>query len=106
MPLAYTVSISGISFNWGAIISKMLSTFIRQAQTSKEGETLSFYMVSYLLDVICAKNIFSGMNLRWNSFELSVHVYFDILWEKRYKKSFSLIYDPFIARIYSLLFMK
>jgi hypothetical protein len=31
MPLAYTVAISGTSFNWGAIISKQLSTCIRQA---------------------------------------------------------------------------
>jgi hypothetical protein len=31
MPLAYTVAISGIGFNWGAIISKHLSTCIRQA---------------------------------------------------------------------------
>jgi hypothetical protein len=38
MPLAYTVAISGIGFNWGAIISEQLSTCIRQAQTPKEGE--------------------------------------------------------------------
>jgi hypothetical protein len=64
MPLAYTVAISGRGFNWGAIISKQLSTCIRQAQTPKEGETPSLYMASYLLDIICAKNIFSGMNLK------------------------------------------
>jgi hypothetical protein len=95
-----------MSFNWGAIISKQLSTCIRQAQTPKEGETLSFYMASYLLDVICARNVFSGMNLNWHSSELPVHVYFNILWENRYKKSFSLICDQFIACIYSLLFKK
>jgi hypothetical protein len=52
IPLAYTVDISGIGFNWGEIISKQLSTCIRQAQTLKEGETPSFYMALYLLDVV------------------------------------------------------
>jgi hypothetical protein len=106
MPLAYTVAISGTGFNWGAIISKQLSTCIRQAQTPKEGETPSFYMASYLLDIICARNVFSGMNLNWHSSELPVHVYFNILWENRYKKSYALICDQFIARIYFLLFRK
>jgi hypothetical protein len=64
MPLAYIVAISGSSFNWGDIISKKLSIWIQQAQTPKEGETPAFYMDSYLLDVMCARNIFVGMNLR------------------------------------------
>jgi hypothetical protein len=29
MPLAFTVVILGMGFNWGAIISKQLSTYIR-----------------------------------------------------------------------------
>jgi hypothetical protein len=106
MPLAYTVAISGRGFNWGAIISKQLSICIQQAQTPKEGETPSFYMASYLLDVICARNVFAGMNLSWHVSELPVHVYFSILWENRYKKSYSLICDEFIARIHFILFKK
>jgi hypothetical protein len=85
MPLAYTVAISGSSFNWGAIISKQLSINILQAQTPKDGETSVFYMASYLLDVICVRNVFAGMNLSWHVVELPVHVYFNILWENRYK---------------------
>jgi hypothetical protein len=106
MPLAYTVAISGSGFNWGAIISKKLSICIQQAQTLKEGETPTFYMASYLLDVMCARNIFSGMNLSLHVAELPVHVYFNILWENRYKKSYSLICDEFIACIYFILFKK
>jgi hypothetical protein len=103
MPLAYMVAISGRGFNWGAIISKQLSICIQQAQTLKEGETPSFYMDSYLLDVICARNSFSRMNLSWHASELLVHVYFGILWENRYKKSYSLICDQFIVRIHFML---
>jgi hypothetical protein len=106
MPLDYTVAISGMGFNWGAIISKQLSTCIRQAQTPKEGKTPSFHMTLYLLDVICARNVFSEMNLNWHSSELPIHVYFNILWDNKYKKSYTLIIDQFIARIYFLLFRK
>jgi hypothetical protein len=63
MPLAYTVAISGRVFNWAAIISKKLIIFIQHAQTSKEGETPSFYMDSYLFDAIYAKNAFAENEL-------------------------------------------
>jgi hypothetical protein len=106
IPLAYTIAISGRGFNWGAIISKHLSICIQQAQTLKEGETPSFYMASYLLDIICARNAFVGMKLSWHASELPVHVYFGILWENMYKKSYSLIYDQFVACIHFLLFKK
>jgi hypothetical protein len=106
MPLAYTVAISRSSFNWGAIISKKLSINLSQAQTPKEGEVLTFYMASYLLDVICTRNIFAGMNLSWHISELPVHVYFSILWENRYKRSYALICDEFIARVYFIIFRK
>jgi hypothetical protein len=91
MPLAYTLAISRSSFNWGEIISKQLSTCKLQAQTPKEGEVPSFHMASYLLDVICAMNVFANMNLIWHIAELPVHVYLNILWENRYNKSYSLI---------------
>jgi hypothetical protein len=106
MPLDYTVAIFGSGFNWGAIISKQLSIYIQQAHTTKEGETLVFYMASYLLDVMCARNIFVDMNLSWHVTELPIHVYFSVIWENRYKRSYSLICDEFIAQIYFIFFNK
>jgi hypothetical protein len=106
IPLTHTMAILGSSFSWGAIISKKLNINLSQAQTSKEGEVLVFYMASYLLDVICARFFFAGMNLSWHVFELSVHVYFMILWENIYKRSYSLICDEFLARVYFLIFRK
>jgi hypothetical protein len=97
IPLAYTVAIVRCKFNWGAIISKQLSICFQQAQASKEGEAPTFYMSTYFLDVMCAINIFSNMNMRWHVAKLSVHIYFNMLWEQHYKKSYSLICDEFIA---------
>ena len=63
-------------------------------------------MASYLLDVIWVRNLFSRMDLSWHVAELPVHVYFNILWENRYTKSYALICDEFIARVYFILFKK
>jgi hypothetical protein len=92
MPLEYTVPISGSSFNWGGVISKKLSITIQQAQKTREGETPSFFMASFLLDVICARNVFSGMNLSWHVVELPVHVYCQdtfYYFKERLSKTFS-----------------
>jgi len=106
MSLAYIVVISGSGFNWGDIISKKLSICIQQDQMPKEGETPTFYMDSFLLDFMCARNIFTSMNLIWHIAELPVHIYLNILWENRYKKSYSLICDEFISRIYFIFSIK
>jgi hypothetical protein len=63
-------------------------------------------MASYLLDVMCARNVFTGMNLIWHFSELPVHVYFSILWENMYKKSYTLICDEFIALIHFIISKK
>jgi hypothetical protein len=63
-------------------------------------------MDSYLLDFMCAINFFGDMKLSWHASELSVHVYFNILWENMYKKSYSLICDEFIVHIHFILFKK
>jgi hypothetical protein len=103
MPLAFTVVISGTGFNWSAIISKKSSTYIKQAQVPKEGDTLSFYMASYLLDINSARNAFVGMKLNWHPSEPEVHVHYSILWENRYKKSYVVISSFGATRVPHLL---
>jgi hypothetical protein len=46
------------------------------------------------------------MNLNWHPSELTVHVYYNILWENRYNKFYVVIYDQFIVPIYFFLFKK
>jgi hypothetical protein len=97
MHLEYTVAILGSIFNWGSIISKQLSTNILQSLTPEDGEMPTFHMASCLLDVVCARNVFSCINMSWNLEELPVHLYFNIMWENKYKKYYTLICDEFIA---------
>jgi hypothetical protein len=63
-------------------------------------------MASYLLDAMCIRNVFASMNLRWHVVEISVHVYFNIIWENRCKKSYALICDEFITNIHFIIFKK
>ena len=63
-------------------------------------------MASYLLDVICARNVLAVINLNWHVAELPIHTYFNILWENMYKKSYAVICDEFIARIHFIVFKK
>jgi hypothetical protein len=55
---------------------------------------------------MCAKNVFASMNLSWHVAEILIHIYFNVLWENMYKKSYFLICDEFIVRIYFILFKK
>jgi hypothetical protein len=103
MPLACTVVISGSSFNSGAIVSNKLNICVHQAQSLKEGEPPSFHMALYLLDVICTRNVFVGMNLSWHVVELPVHIYFHILWKNMYKNtthSFAMNSSPKLILLY------
>jgi hypothetical protein len=63
-------------------------------------------MASYLLDVMCTRNVFTDMNLSCHVADLPVHVYFNLLWEKLYKKYYALICDEFTAHIYFIIFKK
>jgi hypothetical protein len=63
-------------------------------------------MASYMLDVICVRNIFTGMNLRWHVVKILVHVYFIIYWENRYKFFYAMICDDFASRVHFILFRK
>jgi hypothetical protein len=61
-------------------------------------------MASYLFNLICTRNIFPGLGLSCHISELLVHMYFIMLWENRYNKSYVMICYEFFPRLYSLIF--
>jgi hypothetical protein len=46
-----------------------------QKAKSKPGVVPTFFMASYLKDVVFEINIFLGINLSWHMYELTVHVF-------------------------------
>jgi hypothetical protein len=52
---------------------------------------------------VCS-NVFVEMNLSWHVSEAHVHIYFSMLWENKYKKSYAMICDLFLAQLYTIIF--
>jgi len=63
-------------------------------------------MFSYLLDIICALNTFTGLGSSWSPKKPPVHFYFKDLWKNMYKFQFSLVYGDFLVPLYELFFCK
>jgi hypothetical protein len=83
-----------------------LSVGVEEELKPKVVETHALFMEPYLLDAKHTRNMFTGLGLSWHISEFSVHVYFSVLWKNEYKKSYTAIYDGFLARVYSLIFKK
>jgi hypothetical protein len=104
MPLGYPF--------WGEVLTGVpsfpSSEHLHSTGSDVERKRYSILLHGFLFigHHLCARNVFSRMKLSWHTSELPVHVYFKILWENRYKKSYSLIYDQFIARIHFILFKR
>jgi hypothetical protein len=64
VPLIHEVA-EGYSFNWDKILSDNLTKDIAEYETEKsKGRLASFYMSSYIMDVICYMTPFPLMNWR------------------------------------------
>ena len=61
-------------------------------------------MSSYLLDVMCASREYPSLGCRWEPNLPSVHVYWKILWENRYKEDYELIGNGLFSTLYQVLF--
>jgi hypothetical protein len=84
-----------------------LNRMIERVQKAKPKQGwYPFYMASYLMDVICATNVFLGVNLSGHISESPVHVYCQVLWENKYKRHYAMICDQFLAPLYQLIFCK
>jgi hypothetical protein len=61
-------------------------------------------MSSYLLDVMCAIQEYPSLGWRWKSDLPSIHAYFKMLWENKYKEDYEMICNELFATIYQILF--
>ena len=57
-------------------------------------------MSSYLLDVMCASREYPSLGWRWKSYLSSIHVYYKMLSENKYKEDYELIYNGLFSIIY------
>jgi hypothetical protein len=72
----------------------------------KFGVVATFYMDSYLMDLIYVINRFPELNWSWNMSKPPMHVYCQMIWEKKYKKNYARLCDFFLVPLYRLILCK
>jgi len=65
VPLIHYITIVGSIFNWEEILSSMLAHAISAVKHMAPGKYPSFYMTSYLLDVMCLIHTYPKMGWAW-----------------------------------------
>jgi hypothetical protein len=97
---------NGSVFNWAAILSLAMKRAIEKAKKPTTEILPTFYMASYLLDIVCANNSFPGLNWNWNIAGSPIYVYCLGLWENKYKRNYAQFCNYFFAPSYRLIFCK
>ena len=83
IPIIHQVITYGSILNWGEIISSNLDFQLKKVQKEHQ-----FYMSSYILDVMCASREYPSLGWRWKPDLLSIHVYYKMLCENKYKEDY------------------
>ena len=90
---------NGLVLNWGEINSSNMDSQLKKAQKDHE-----FYMASYLMDVMCASQEYPAMGWKWDPNQSSIHVYYKILWENKYKEYYQRMCNGLFTHIHWVLF--
>ena len=61
-------------------------------------------MSSYLMNVMCASREYPTFGWRWEPNLLSIHVYWKMLWEPKYKEDYEWICNELFSTLYWVLF--
>lgn len=94
----------GNPFNWLDFLSQQLIIHVTNAKNPPTGKKAIFYMSAYLLDTICARNSFPGMNWAQSPREKVIQIYSKILSECSYKGVVGNLTDHFLIPLYKLIF--
>jgi hypothetical protein len=86
----------------------MLSTNLTESITIVKnielGTFLNFPMSSYLLDIMCVAHQYPKMGWECQLIDLSIHIYYKVLWEHKYKLEYHNICDHFVVPLYEFIF--
>ena len=99
IPIIYQIMTSGATLNWGELISSNLDNQLKKVHKEHQ-----FYMSTYIMDVICANMEFPSLEWKWEPSLPSVHVYYKMLWENKYKEDYDQICNKFFPSLYDALF--
>ena len=86
IPIAHGVLSTDIIFNWASMLSQNMLKALERVMRETHPKGTTFYFSAYLMDVLCASNLFLGMKWAWTPQSPPIHLYCKELWkENRYK---------------------
>lgn len=103
VPLAYEIAFKGTIFNWGAVLSANFKATIATSPWTDKPERSNLFMYDYLVDKFCSQHLFPIRKWTWNPIDPLVHVYFDLLWDFKYRSSYEKICNYFLIPLQRLL---
>ena len=95
IPIIYQIITSRSMLKWGELISSNLDIQLRKAWKDHQ-----FFMSSYLMNVMCVNLEFPSLGWKWESSLPSIHVYYKMLWETKYKEDYELICNGLFPTLY------
>ena len=98
IPIIYQIITSGATLNGGELISSNLDNQLKKVHKDRQ-----FYMSTYLMDVMCANIEFPSLEWKWESSFPSIHVYYKMLGENKYKEDYDQICNKVFPNLYNVL---
>ena len=83
-PLAYYITTMGKIFNWAQIFSIIFKYAILQVHKKSTTKKPTFYLLTYVMDIICTSFSYPAMNWHWTKEKPLIHIYYLVLWEDNY----------------------
>lgn len=102
VPIMAEIVDLGPILNCGCIISSSLNKSIDNSVIIDEKQESSFYMSSYIMNVVSRGQHIRSMNWEWRSSPL-VHVYCLEIWKIKYKYDYETICNSFISTLCFIL---
>jgi len=106
IPLIYYCTYEGISFNWDNILSANRIVAITTVTEDQPYTFPSFHMSSYLLDIMCVSHQYPIMGWTWKPSDPTIHTYYKVLWEHKYRTQYQKICEHLLAPLYESIFEK
>jgi hypothetical protein len=105
VPIIHSMA-EGFSFDWAKILSDNLTSKISEYQTKKiKWQPTSFFMSSYVMDVICFMTLFPLMRWSWTSDSAEpIHDYHSKLWEDKANDFFYEIFNWVVVLMHIVIF--
>jgi hypothetical protein len=104
MPLICLFMDVGISFNWEDILYENIIVSISIVMQEQLGKFHSFHMSSHLLDIMCIAHKYPNMEWSWLPTDVTIHIYFKVLWENKYCIEYQIICEHFLTPLYEFIF--